>query len=325
MNGVELFRTEVVVLANGLAVANGKGGVGKTSLVANLAAIAAASGWRVLAVDIDMQGNLGMDLGYRQREQGDEGRRLLAAVRDGAILEPSMVGVRANLDVICAGSFTRQLEAYVAARRPDDPSLMEALGNCLLPIRDHYDLIVFDCPPSGASNLADLALGAARTLVVPVKSDEGSLDGLELMGTRVREARATTNPDLELLGVVLFDLAVNETAIRAEVEETLRDTFESRIRVFDPPIRRSARAARDMRRDGVVSIEYERLEEDDRRSRLKMLREGAGKLRGMGPAKSRSASGIADDYVAIADAVLQAFGAEPALAGHRTLAADPWA
>ena len=313
------------MLANGLAVANGKGGVGKTSLVANLAAIAAASGWRVLAVDIDMQGNLGMDLGYRQRGQGDEGIRLLAAVRDGATLEPSMVGVRANLDVISSGSFTRQLESYVAARRPEDPSMMDALGRAILPLTDEYDLIVFDCPPSGASNLADLALGAARTLVVPVKTDEGSLDGLELMGTRVREARATSNPDLELLGVVLFDIAANETAIRAEVEETLRVNFGSRICVFDPPIRRSARAARDMRRDGVVSIEYEKLAEDDQRSRLQMLRQGAEKLRSLGPAKSRSASGIADDYVAITEGILQVFGAEPAMFGDQTLAPDPWA
>ena len=312
------------MLDNGLAIANGKGGVGKTSLVANLGAIAAASGWRVLAVDVDVQGNLGMDLGYRQRMQGDDGRGLLAAIRDGVGVEPSLVGVRSNLDVISAGSSTRDLESLVGARRHGDSTVMAALGEAILPICDRYDLIVFDCPPSGASVLADLALVAARTLVIPVKSDEGSLDGLDLMGTRIREARAGANPNLEMLGVVLFDIAVNETAIRAEVEGTLRDAFGSRIRVFEPPIRRSARAARDMRKDGVTAIEYEQLAEEDRRSRLTMLREGADRLRSLGPAKSRSASGIADDYLAVSEAILQAFGAEPAMVGDGRLAADPW-
>ncbi len=82
--------------------------------------------------------------------------------------------------------------------------------------------------------------------------------------------------------------------------------------VFDPPIRRSARAARDMRRDGTVAIEYEQAAEADRRERLTLLRKGADRLKGLGPAKSQSAKGIADDYMAVSEAILEAFAAEPA-------------
>jgi Mrp family chromosome partitioning ATPase len=64
-------------LDNAVAVATGKGGVGKTSITANVAGTAALSGWRVLAVDLDPQGNLGNDLGYNQRGDGDEGGRLV--------------------------------------------------------------------------------------------------------------------------------------------------------------------------------------------------------------------------------------------------------
>ena len=59
---------------NVIAFANGKGGVGKTSLTANVAGLAADAGWRVLAVDLDPQGNLGSDLGYDQTDKGDDGR-----------------------------------------------------------------------------------------------------------------------------------------------------------------------------------------------------------------------------------------------------------
>lgn len=308
------------MLENAIAIANGKGGVGKTSLTANVAGIAAASGWNVLAVDVDMQGNLGMDLGYRQRRSGDEGRALLDAIQDHRAVEPSLRSVRENLDVIAAGVHTRDLEGVVGFRRFGDPATIGALERVLAPIAHEYDLIIFDCPPSGASVMADLALAAASSLIIPVKFDEGSLDGLELMATRVGELRSSgVNSHLRLLGIVLFDLATNETSIRAEVERTLDEAFDGRARVFEPPIRRSARAARDMRRDGQLAVEYEQAAFEDRRHRLAALRSG---VRSLGQAKSSAASGVADDYMAVTRAILEAFTEVNAADG--LLAADPF-
>ena len=270
-----------------------------------------------------MQGNLGMDLGYRQIGSGDEGRSLLDAIRDRRALAPSLLNVRPNLDVVAAGSFTRELEGTVGFRRFSEPATVHALEEAIKPIAGRYDLIVIDCPPSGASVMADLALAAARGLVIPVKFDEGSLDGLGLMGSRVGELRSGgINETLELLGIVLFDIATNETSIRAEVERTLREIFGGNVRVFEPPIRRSARAARDMRRDGQVAIEYEQAASDDRQLRLRALRKG--KIKGLGPAKSQAAAGIADDYMAVAEGILSAFGGEAAQP-ESVATADPFA
>ncbi len=300
------------MLHSAIAIANGKGGVGKTSLTANIAAIAAHSGWRVLVVDVDMQANLGLDLGYKQRGESDDGRALSDAVQGGNPVAPPIRNIRPNLDAIPAGHLTRDLEAVIAYRRFSNATEVHALERALAPIAHEYDLILFDCPPSGASIMSDLALAAARGLVIPVKFDGGSLDGLEVMATRFAEIKGGgVNPGLELLGIVLFDFARGETAILAEVEAQLRRDFEHGVTVFQPPIRRSARAAVDMRRDGVVAIEYERAANEDRQHRLRLLREGVAKLRGIGPAKSQSAPGLADDYMAVTHEILAAFGAEP--------------
>ncbi|MEX2620501.1 MAG: ParA family protein [Egibacteraceae bacterium] len=87
------------MLDNCAAVVNSKGGVGKTSIVANVAATAALGGWRTLTVDLDPQGNLARDLGYRQAS--DEGRGLLEAVMTGSRVQPMTgVGPRTIADVL---------------------------------------------------------------------------------------------------------------------------------------------------------------------------------------------------------------------------------
>ena len=77
------------MLSQAIAVSNAKGGVGKTSLVANIGVVAANSGWQVLLVDLDPQGNLGSDLGYRQTGGSDEGAGLSRALTPGLPSNPS--------------------------------------------------------------------------------------------------------------------------------------------------------------------------------------------------------------------------------------------
>src|SRR5690606_31484991 len=89
-----------LVLDNTVAVVNSKGGVGKTSIVANVAATAALGGWRTLAIDLDPQGNLARDLGYRDRS--DDGCGLLEAVMTASPVRP-LTGVRPGLDVVAGG------------------------------------------------------------------------------------------------------------------------------------------------------------------------------------------------------------------------------
>ncbi len=292
------------MLNQALAIANGKGGVGKTSLVANIAAVAAHSGWDVLVVDLDPQGNLGADLGYNQRGLSDDGAALSKAIQFGETLEPPVPQIRRHLDAIPAGFLTRELATVLHERGARESAL--ALDRALAPIADRYDLIVFDCPP-GDDALGALGLAMARSLVIPIKFDAASLDGLELMAGRVDEIRNGVNPHLELLGIALFDLNPRATALRRQVIEELDMDFSRGVRIFGAAIRHSQRAAFDMRQDGYIAIEYELMAARDREERLAMLRKGPEALELAGPAKSQSATGLADDYTRLTNEILEAF------------------
>ena len=85
---VELY----AMIPNSMTVANGKGGVGKTTLAANVAGVLAATGWQILLVDLDRQGNLQRDLGYRESDSNDAGVALKRALLAGEPLTPSLQG-----------------------------------------------------------------------------------------------------------------------------------------------------------------------------------------------------------------------------------------
>ena len=297
------------MLEQAIAIANGKGGVGKSSLVANIGAIAAASNWRVLIVDLDPQGNVGSDLGYKQRGDSDDGAALSQAIQFKTTLQP-IRGVRPNLDAIAAGRHTRSLAGVLLQEwRDKQAETHRALVRVLEPIAGEYDVVLFDCPP-GDTVLGDMAMTASRGLVVPVKFDGGSLDGLELMARRFGEIKGGgVNPTLELLGIALFDFTLQATAMKAQVLGELAAAFGDYAPVFEHTIRHSQRAAFDMRRDGLVAIEYEERADEDRKQRLALLRKGGDYLRSSGPAKSQAAHGLADDYMALTREILEAFGA----------------
>lgn len=314
------------MLDNAIVVANGKGGVGKTSLVANMAAIAAQSGWNVLAVDLDVQANLGMDLGYGPAGRGDDGESLAAALGAALSAAPRMPvrplrSVRPNLDVIPAGRHTARLSEVAAAAVAYRPNSVSALHQVLEPVASDYDLIVIDTPPSGTSVLARHGLAAATGLVVPIRADAASLDGVELLSDQVGEIRRSgINPELELIGIVMFDYATNETAIRTDTEDEIERLFGSDAPIISPPIRRSTRAAVDMRRDGHTVLDYETAQKAEQAERIAALR-NRSPLRGR--QRARSAPDLADDYMAVTRQVLANFGAEAD--GDDELQPDPWA
>ena len=138
--------------------------------------------------------------------------------------------------------------------------------------------------------------------------DAGSLDGLELMARRYTAVTGSgINPFLELLGIVLFDVGLQATALRRQLVDEIRTDFGGDVRVFDTAVRHSQRAAFDMRREGFTALEYETVAAEDQRLRMELLRRGGTSLRDAGPARSASASGLATDYVALANEVLGAF------------------
>ena len=286
-----------------VAIANGKGGVGKTSLTAGLAGLVAGAGYRVLTVDADPQGNLRRDLGYAEAD----GKGLALAIQHGSELQP-LRDVRTNLDCITGGPALFDVPAtYISrkARGEDLTGLRAALANIRpdAPAHADYDLILVDTPP-GEPVIQDLVFHAADYLIIPTRSDDASLDGLVAVARRFAAAR-TTNPALTLLGVLLFGVRQGSTRLRDSVREALEDTLEGAAPVFDTSIRYLESAAVDMRRHGLLPHELEEGQIKARSLRLKRLRAGK-KAGGADDLLSRDASGLAGDYTALAREVLQA-------------------
>jgi cellulose biosynthesis protein BcsQ len=277
-----------------VAVGNAKGGVGKTSIVANIAGIAALAGWEVLAVDLDPQGNLATDLGYTEHPENDRGRSIATGVRTGSPLKV-IKQVRNGLDVIPGGvEFSS-----VLALLEQSPGIITRLID---PIADNYDLVLIDCPPAGGP-IVDAALIASKWLIVPVRADASSLDGLQMIARRFAPIRRSLNPDLELLGIVLFDFARNATSILTHVRELLEAELEGAAPILPGPIRRSERSAFDMRRAGLLAHEYE--EQYVKAERVPLSERIAASRAGDEPARlSAAAPGLASDYLLLANAVL---------------------
>jgi chromosome partitioning protein len=232
---------------------NGKGGVGKTSLVTNLAGLYAGGGYRVLVVDLDPQGNVGNDLGYIGAGRSDDGEALVSAISNGHAIVP-LTDVRPNLDVACGGE---QLEELSDALEVGRGGGVTALAASLAQVAGDYDLVLIDCPP-GNKPLQRLGLAAARWLIIPTKSDDGSRLGLAKVGRLFTELRDETNPWLELLGVVLFGVGSTATRVQNSVRADLGRDLDSPNIVFTTTIRHAEAAAYDARKRGQLMHELER-------------------------------------------------------------------
>jgi cellulose biosynthesis protein BcsQ len=298
-----------------VAIANGKGGVGKTTLTAGLAGQLAAGGSRVLVVDTDPQANLARDLGYTAGDGGN----LSLAITHGLPLEVQR-GVRDRLDVVPGGPALWDVApAFTArgARGATLPGLKPAL-NKVAPEKKgaDYDVVLVDTPP-GEPILQELVFGAADFLIIPTRSDEASLDGLVVVAQRFASAR-TVNPELTLLGVVLFGVRAGSTRLIGRVRTALQETLGDAAPVFPTAIRYLESAAVDMRSRGLLPHELTELHRVDTQKRLSRLREGASaQTRDSLLSRNTSAQGLADDYAALADEVLAAMKARKGGAARR--------
>jgi cellulose biosynthesis protein BcsQ len=287
------------VLRNVVAVANGKGGCGKTTLAVNLAGYAALGGWKVLVVELDPQGNAGLDLGMGAEWAADGGRRLYDALMRGEPLEP-LRDARPGLDVLPAG---RETAAAETALRNDE----RLLGERLAGIAGDYNLVIVDCPPATTSPAVRAALAAARWLIIPTVRDRGSIEGLGAMAEEVARARATSNPGLDLLGVALIAFETRSVVlreVRAEVTAALAGTGAV---VFDQVIRAAAHAAEHARSTGRLMYEYE--EAAMAAEPFWRRRRDGGDVVARERSWSKAAPGLAEDYQGLSREILRAFAA----------------
>jgi chromosome partitioning protein len=288
------------VISNAVMVLNGKGGVLKTSVTANLAGLAAASKWRTLAVDLDPQGNLARDLGYM--DSSDGGSNLFATAFARGRLEP-LRDVRPGLDVVAGGPDTRRFADQVCAdlyRTGAGSGALTRLDTVLGPMAGEYDLIVLDLPPGDAVIHAVAAL-AAHYILVPTAGDRSSNDGLGEVFGQLLEARALDNPDLEVLGVVVTLVPTGGRAIVRDIRQELDAILEGKVRVFDTTIRFAKAAALGYRDRGLLANEYE----VEASKALPWYK--ARSLAHPVERYSSASSGLAEDYQQLAEEILGAF------------------
>ena len=180
-----------------IAVANQKGGVGKTTTAINLATAFAATGWRVLLIDLDPQGNASTGLGVDRVNRTRSSYDLLTG---DCRLEEAVIATRVpRLDIITstADLSGAEIELVEFERRTDrlDMALDTAPPG-------RWDICLVDCPPS-LGLLTINALVAARSLLVPLQCEFFALEGLSQLLQTIERVRARFNPSLGLLGVAL--------------------------------------------------------------------------------------------------------------------------
>lgn len=220
------------MLGRVVAVANQKGGVGKTTTAINLGAALAALDRSVLLVDLDPQANATSGLGVARTEAGDRSYDVLLGV-------PAASAIRStgfpNLALLPSGRDLVGAEIELVA----DPDRERRLRSALNGARDSYEHIFVDCPPA-LSLLTVNALTAADAVLVPIQTEYFALEGLTELLETVERVRGALNPMLRIEGLVLT-LYDERTNLARQVAEDLRRHFGDLV--FRTVIPRNVRLA----------------------------------------------------------------------------------
>ncbi|MGE3449608.1 MAG: ParA family protein [Microbacteriaceae bacterium] len=287
-----------------ISVMNGKGGVFKTTLTANLGGLLAASGYRVLLVDLDPQGNLAEDLGYTGDDRDDRGKALADALQtEGRYGVEPVHAVRQNLDVFVGGPELEKASAFLVTRGSSSETTQLALARVLEPIATNYDIVLIDCPP-GEEALQTAAAGASRWILVPVKSDGSSRKGFNAVADRMELVRgqradgaAGVNPTIGLLGVVLVGIGTTATTVQREARHRIEGEGENATGdVFTSTVRHSEATAQASRERGLLVHEI-----DEKLSEAPKWYQVLGGEAAAASFAPRTATSVADDLQAVAE------------------------
>ncbi|MBR4351111.1 MAG: ParA family protein [Bacilli bacterium] len=210
-----------------ISLVNQKGGVGKTTTSINLASSLGLLGKRVLLVDIDPQGNATTGVGI---EKGGLSASLYEALLDEKTIQESIIKTKfKNLSILPSSINLVGIESSFVNKQKEDPTFAKflQLKKLLDEVRDNYDYILIDCPPS-LSVLTTNALAASDSVLIPVQCEFYALEGIMQLLNTVRVARKNLNPNLEIEGVVLTMLD-SRTLLGLEVVENIRSYFKEKV------------------------------------------------------------------------------------------------
>ena len=216
-----------------IAIANQKGGVGKTTTAINLSACLAEAGKKVLTIDMDPQGNTSSGLGVDKTEKESNIYELIIdeCTAQEAILHTDIK----NLDLVPSNENLAGAEIELLGINDKEYILKNAIDYVI----DDYDFLIIDCP-TALNMLTINAMTTANTIIVPIQCEYYALEGLSQLMHTINLVQERLNPDLEMEGVV-FTMFDSRTNLSNQVVENVKENLDSMV--YDTMIPRNIKLA----------------------------------------------------------------------------------